>query len=84
MKITITVSVSSSFSTYATDKAKDTELFIRTFLDKFNLLLQEEKIMCIKTYFLNSKIETLSFIRNKKNVIHADCMEKKEELFCAR
>ena len=84
MKITITVSVSSSFSTYATDKAKYTELFIRTFLDKFNLLLQEEKIMCIKTYFLNSKIETLSFIRNKKKVIHADCMEKKEELFCAR
>ena len=84
MKITITVSVSSSFSTYATDKAKYTELFIRTFLDKFNLLLQEEKIMCIRTYFLNSKIETLSFIRNKKKVIHADCMEKKEELFCAR
>ena len=81
MKITITVSVSSSFSTYATDKA---ELFIRTFLDKFNLLVQEEKIMCIRTYFFNSKVETLSFIRNKKKVIHADCMEKKEEFFCAR
>ena len=29
--VTIAVSVSSSFSTYATDKAKYTELFIRTF-----------------------------------------------------
>lgn len=31
LMITIAVSVSSSFSTYATDKAKYTELFIRTF-----------------------------------------------------
>lgn len=40
--------------------------------------------MCIRTYFFNSKVETLSFIRNKKKVIHADCMEKKEEFFWAR
>lgn len=40
--------------------------------------------MCIRTYFFNSKVETLSFIRNKKKVIHADCMEQKEEFFWAR